>query len=79
MTESELRAKFEAAYKIIQRERKMRAHVFRHDPFVRAAKLDEMDKLLTLVTEIKDLAKLACEPSPEQPPLLDMPHKADYA
>jgi hypothetical protein len=71
--------KFTVAYKIIQRERRWREHVFRNDPIARGQKLAEIDKLLALVTEIKDLAKLACEPDYEQSALLDVPRKADYS
>jgi hypothetical protein len=78
MTESELRQKFETAYRIIQRERKMRVFVFRHDPTTCAQKLAEIDKLLEIVTELKDFCKEHVEAGYEQPLLLDAPKKADY-
>jgi hypothetical protein len=78
LTESELRDKFTVAYKIIARERKMREHVFRHDPVLRSKKLAEMDELLALVVELKDFCKEHVEPSFEQPVLLDVPGKVEY-
>jgi len=78
MTSDELRSKFNTAYKIIQRERKWRVHVFRNDPIALKQKLTEMDRLLEIVTELKDELKPHCEPSLEQPRLLDAPKKADY-
>jgi hypothetical protein len=79
MTESELRAKFETAYRIIQRERKLRVFVFAHDPITLKAKLAEIDKLLEIVTELKDELKAHVEPEYEQSALLDLPRKADYS
>jgi hypothetical protein len=78
MTSDELRARFSSAYKIIQRERRWREHVFRNDPIALKQKLAEMDRLLAIVTELKDELKPHCEPSFEQPALLDVPKKADY-
>jgi hypothetical protein len=78
MNSDELKTKFNTAYKIIARERKMREYVFRHDPLVREAKVAEMDKLLAIVTELKDELKPHCDPGHEQPLLLDAPRKADY-
>ena len=79
MTSDELRAKFNTAYKIISRERKWREHVFRNDPIALKQKVAEVDKLLSILVEMKDELKPHVEPSFEQPALLDVPKKADYA
>jgi hypothetical protein len=50
--------------------------VFRHDPAKRAAKLVEMDMLLTILTEMKDALKQYVGDGPasqEQMALLDPP------
>jgi len=76
MTENELRAKYSQAYRIIKRERAARENVFRHDPAKRAAKLVEMDMLLTILTEMKDALKQYVGDGPasqEQMALLDPP------
>jgi hypothetical protein len=78
MTEAELRQKYEAAYRIIRSERRMRDQVFRDNPAKRAAKLREIDALMLILTELKDALKPHCEPSSEQGALLDLPAKGDY-
>jgi hypothetical protein len=78
MTGDELRAKYKAAYKIIHRERKMREHVFRNDPVARQQKLAEMDRLLQIVTELKDALKEHVGVGYEQPALIDVPARTDY-
>ena len=75
MTQDELRTKFTAAYKIGLRERAQRDRVFPPGHPQREAKLNEIDRLLALLVEIKDAAKEACF---EQPKLLDAPRRADY-
>ncbi len=76
MTESELRAKYTQAVRIIRAERKQREWVFRlacpvGKPDKLAAKLVEMDMLLTILGELKDALKPHVEL--EQPRLLDAP------
>jgi hypothetical protein len=73
MTESELRAKYIQAYRIIKQERRMRERVFRDKPDMLPSKLVEMDMLLTLLTEFKDELKAHCEPGVEQMALIDPP------
>lgn len=73
MTADELRAKFGVAYKIIARERRWREHVFppgnpRHDE-----KLREMDRLLEVLTELKDELKARIGEAYEQGTLVDVP------
>ena len=77
MTSNELRAKFERAYRIIRAERRMREHVFRADADKQAAKVAEMDELLAILTEMKDLLKEQTGLI-EQPRLLDVPKRAEY-
>lgn len=78
MTEDELRTRYTTAYRIIQRERRMREHVFRDDPAARVKKVAEMDVLLGILTELKDELKALLPPSYEQPTLLDVPKRATY-
>lgn len=78
MTGDELRAKYTVAYKIISRERKMREHVFRNDPVARKQKLEEMDRLLEIVTEFKDELKEHVGATYEQPALIDVPKRTEY-
>ena len=79
MTVDELRAKYGVAYKIIERERKWRAHVFapgtsRHDE-----KQREMDRLLEVMTDLKDELKQRLEREEyRQPRLLDAPRRESY-
>jgi hypothetical protein len=73
MTESELRAKYVQAVRIIRAERAMRAHVFRNDPVKLNAKLIEMDMLLSIVTEFKDELKEHIGAGQEQMALIDPP------
>lgn len=75
MTESELRAKYIQAVRIIRQERKMREYVFRSDPIKLNAKLVEIDMLLTLVTEFKDALKPHVSPGQEQMALIEPPVK----
>ena len=78
MTMDELRSKFKVAYKIIDDERKMRAQVFKEGHPKREEKLREMDRLLEIMTEMKDVIKADLESKPEQPTLLDVPRRAKY-
>jgi hypothetical protein len=71
MNESELRAKYAQAYRIIKRERAMRAHVFRDDPVKLNAKLVEVDILLQIITEFKDALKEHIGPGQEQMALIE--------
>lgn len=71
MTEKELREKYNAAYRIIKRERVWRERLFaRH--YQRDEKLAEMDRLLEIVDWMKDQLKDHLEPEYEQPRLLDV-------
>lgn len=78
MTANELRTKFERAYRIIRAERRAREWVFRNDSNKRTAKIAEMDELLAILTEMKDLLKAQSGLDVEQPTLLDVPKKAEY-
>jgi hypothetical protein len=78
VTETELRALYTEAVKIVRRERKMRQFVFRADPLRLQAKVAEMDRLEHLLTQIKDAAKRGCDDVMEQATLLDVPPKAEY-
>jgi len=78
MTLDELKARYITAYRIIQRERKMREHVFRDDPAARLQKVAEMDVLLGILTELKDELKALLPPTYEQPTLLDVPQVTKY-
>lgn len=75
MTESELRAKYIQAVRIIRAERKQREWVFRNDPIKLNAKVVEMDMLISILTEIKDVAKEHIGPGVEQMALIDPPVK----
>jgi hypothetical protein len=83
MTKDELRAKYNVAYRIIMRERAMRDHVFGEggspeQGAKRGEKLLEMDRLLEVVTELKDALKEAMERVEYQPKLLDIPRRESY-
>lgn len=71
MTEHELRVTFGMVFKFIQRERKMREHVFRAEPGKLRSKLRECDEALQALTAMKDFAKGHVEESPEQVMLFD--------
>lgn len=75
MTESELRAKYTTAYRIIKHERRMREHVFRHDPVMLNIKLLEIDALLSILTEFKEALKPYVDVEEEQLTLIDPPAK----
>lgn len=79
MTKDELRAKFNTAYKIIARERRMREHVFRNDPVALRQKVLEIDLLQNILTEFKDELKERMGGDYEQVTLLDVPKKATYS
>lgn len=70
MNIQELRTDYEAACKIIQRERAMRVSVFRNRPQVQSQKVAEIDELQEIVTRMKDELKTHMEPEPEQAVLL---------
>lgn len=78
MTGDELRAKYNVAYKIIARERRMREHVFPEGHSKREEKLGEIDRLLEVVTELKDALKEHVGIGFEQPALLDVPQRTSY-
>jgi hypothetical protein len=78
MTEAELRALYNEAYRIVQHERRMREQVFKPGHPRREEKLLEMDKLLAILTTLKDALKPHCDAGLEQPRLLDVPRKAEY-
>ena len=78
MTKDELRQKYNAAYKIIMRERRWREHVFPPGNPRHREKLAEMDRLLEILTELKDELKGHVGVEFEQPVLLDVPRKAEY-
>ena len=78
MTSDELRQKYNQAYRIIRRERAMRAQVFKEGDPRRQPRLDEMDQLMDILTELKDFCKAHIDPEFEQPRLLDAPRKVDY-
>lgn len=69
MTWNELSAQYKAAYKIVARERAMRDHVFPPGNLKRDEKLQEMDKLLAILTSFKDELKPHTEDYLEQEPL----------
>jgi hypothetical protein len=75
MTETELRALYTEAVKIIRAERRMRAYAFRDKERVLTAKLAEIDRLLAILEQIKDAAKVAV--SEEQMALIPPPVKYD--
>lgn len=78
MTIDELRGLYTEAVKIARAEKKMRLFVFRDKPSQLKAKIGEMDRLLYILEQLKDVAKLACEPVPEQGELLHVPRKGEY-
>lgn len=78
MTSDELRAKFGVAYRIIQRERVMRDKVFREGHPEREEKLREMDRLLEVVTALKDELKARMAVDVTQARLLDVPRRESY-
>lgn len=78
MTKDELRAKYNTAYRIIARERRMREHVFRNDPVALRQKVNEINLLEGILTELKDELKERMGDDYEQPTLLDVPKKATY-
>lgn len=71
MTEHELRVCFGLVFKFIERERKMREHVFRAEPGKLRSKLRECDDAFQALTAMKDFAKQHVEESPEQVVLFD--------
>jgi len=78
MTKDELRAKFGVAYTIIERERRMWERVLVEGDPRRDEKLNEIDRLLEIVTELKDELKRRMEGEMEQPRLLDVPRRESY-
>jgi hypothetical protein len=75
MTENELRALYTEAVQIIRAERRMREYVLRGKPEILEAKLAEMDRLLDIVTQIKDVAKAQVVAEHEQLALIPPPVK----
>lgn len=79
ITQDELRAKYNSAYKIIARERRMREHVFPPGNPRHEEKLREMDLLLEIVTALKDELKTRMMAEDyRQPTLLDVPKPVEY-
>ncbi len=78
MTKDELRSKYKTAYKIIAKERRWREHVFEPGNPRRDEKLREMDLLLQILTEFKDVLKDQGGADFEQPALLDVPQPTQY-
>lgn len=78
MTQDELKELYTSAYKIIQRERRMRLWVFRNQPDKLTAKIGEMDRLLKIVTDFKDELKKHVGVKYEQPALIDVPRRQQY-
>lgn len=79
MTLEELKAQYTVAYRIITRERAMRDKVFAANQEKRAMKMAEMDILLEVVDDLKNELKKYISAEIEQPKLLDVPRKAEYA
>lgn len=78
MTTDELRAQFNVAYNIIWRERKAWASVAERGHAAGLEKMQEMDRLLEIVTGFKDELKVAIDARPTQPRLLDAPQRPTY-
>lgn len=78
MTQDELKALYTEAVKIARAEKRMRLYVFASKPDKLAAKIGEMDRLLYILEQLKDVAKLSVDDAFEQPKLLDVPRKASY-
>lgn len=74
MTNDELKALYTEAVRIVRAERRMREYVLRSKPEMQEAKLREMDRLLEILEQIKNVAKAEIEEA-EQPTLLDVPRK----
>jgi hypothetical protein len=79
MTSDELRRKYEAAYKIMRNEQRMRAYVFPPGHQQREQKLGEMETLMQIVAEFKDALKPHCEGVMEQQDWLQIPGAIDDA
>jgi hypothetical protein len=78
VTAGELRKKFERGRSLILKERRWRNHVFRGKPDERDAKVAEMDELMAILVEFKNIAKVHVGEDVEQPALLDVPAKGGY-
>ena len=78
MTNDELRAKYNVAYKIIYRHRKFWAGAADSGLVAAEEKVKEMDRLLEVLKELKDELKARLESEPTQPRLLDAPQRAKY-
>lgn len=81
MTLEELKASYTVAYKIIMRERAMRAHpspTFSNVRQHREEYVGEMDKLLEIVDDMKDELKKRMLAEPEQATLLDVVREVTY-
>lgn len=74
MTLDELKANYTVAYKIILRERQLRDNVFATKEEAEAD-IAEMDKLLEILDDLKNFAKLHVEAEPEQYMLIQPPMK----
>jgi predicted PP-loop superfamily ATPase len=78
MTLAELRAIHGVAYKIIGRQRKFWAEVADKGNARALEKMRECDRLLEILTKLKDELKVRLEREPVQPRLLDAPKRASY-
>lgn len=78
MTLNELRAKYKAAYKIIERQWRRDQQMFRSDPVALQQRRIERDLLIKHLTDLKDALKPHVEAGFEQPPLMDVPQRTNY-
>lgn len=78
MNSDELRTLYTEAVKIARAEKRMRLWVFRDKPDLLKAKIGEMDRLLYILEQLKDVAKLSVEDAYEQVALIDVPRKVEY-
>lgn len=76
MTPEQLKDQANIIWKFITAERKMREQVFRQKPTMLVRKLDECDKAIAALREIKAFADQHTEEPPEQVMLFDdLPEK----
>ncbi len=79
MTLEELKANYTVAYQIIRRERAERDKVFGENASKREERMHDMDVLLEIIDDMKNELKRRMSAELEQPRLLDVPRKAEYA
>ena len=73
MTRNELEQKYKTAYRIAEKERRWRDHVFPEGHPRREEKLREMDRLKEILTEFKDFIKERVDVEHEQLFLINLP------